>query len=253
MFYHNENPTLANSFSQLPEPVCTDNSKARPEILAFIPARSGSKGLVSKNLADLGGAPLVAHAIRAAKRCPYINRVVVSTDSKKIAAVGRDWGADVPFLRPANLSGDTAIIGSALEYTLDQLKRREGYRTDAVSVLFPTHPFRSPAMMNELTHALVAGYSRVKTVKRITVKKRGYYKKRFNGVMERIVLEELADKVCYRSYGIFDGFYRYPVQGALYLYELKGKHELIDIDSQADLLLARQFWPKWEDMHGGLF
>ena len=75
-------------------------------VYAIIPARSGSKGIKDKNLSALGGFPLMAYSIAAAKLAGQIDRVLISTDSERYAEVGCQYGAEVPFLRPAELSGD---------------------------------------------------------------------------------------------------------------------------------------------------
>ena len=75
-------------------------------ILAVIPARGGSKGIPGKNIKDLYEQPLISYTIQAALDCKKIDRVVVSTDSEKIAGVAKKYGADVPFLRPAALAMD---------------------------------------------------------------------------------------------------------------------------------------------------
>ena len=77
-------------------------------IVCVISARGGSRGLPDKNLLPMLGKPLIAWSIEQAKACPAINRVVVSTDSEHIAAAARQYGADVPFMRPAPLASDTA-------------------------------------------------------------------------------------------------------------------------------------------------
>jgi CMP-N,N'-diacetyllegionaminic acid synthase len=75
-------------------------------ILAIIPARGGSKGLPGKNIRPLAGVPLIAHALKFAAMCPEIGRSIVSTDNEEIAASARSYGGEVPFMRPAELSGD---------------------------------------------------------------------------------------------------------------------------------------------------
>lgn len=77
-------------------------------VLAYIPARSGSKGIKDKNIMEICGKPLIAYTIEAAKRSRYIDRLIVSTDSLRYAEVAKRWGAEVPFLRPAELATDTA-------------------------------------------------------------------------------------------------------------------------------------------------
>lgn len=109
------------------------------EVVAVIPARGGSKGVPRKNLQRVGGVPLVARAVDAARRCPAVDRVVVSTDDADIAAVAAEWGAEV-VQRPADLSGDEASSESALVHALDELEAR---RVDVgiVAFLQATSPF----------------------------------------------------------------------------------------------------------------
>lgn len=109
------------------------------EAVAIIPARGGSKGILRKNLQRVGGVPLVARAVDAARRCPAIDRVVVTTDDADIAAVAAEWGAEI-VERPADLSGDEAGSESALLHALDVLEAR---RVDAgiVAFLQATSPF----------------------------------------------------------------------------------------------------------------
>ena len=90
----------------------------------IIPARGGSKGIARKNLQRVGGVPLVARAVDAARRCPAIDRVVVTTDDADIAAVAAEWGAEI-VERPAELSGDQASSEAALLHALDALEARK--------------------------------------------------------------------------------------------------------------------------------
>jgi len=113
-------------------------------VVGVILARGGSKGLPGKNLARLGGRPLIAHTILAARGARTLDRVILTTDSPEIAAVGRRYGAEVPFLRPARLARDTAHTPPVIEHAVRHLERREGYRVDIVVTLQPTSPFRHP-------------------------------------------------------------------------------------------------------------
>lgn len=112
------------------------------KILGFIPARSGSKGISNKNIHLLCGQPLIYYTIQAALYS-NINRCLVSTDSKEIAEISRNLGADVPFLRPTKLASDTAIIEDALEHALTHLWEQENYRPDLIVLLHPTTPLRT--------------------------------------------------------------------------------------------------------------
>lgn len=116
--------------------------------LAIIPARGGSKRLPGKNLRPFLGQPLLQWSIAFARRLAYFDRIVVSTDSPEIADCARAAGAEVPFLRAAELAGDTA--GSA-DVALDALDREEaaGRDHDLVALLQPTSPMREPARWEE--------------------------------------------------------------------------------------------------------
>ncbi len=133
--------------------MCWYNS--RVEILAIIPARGGSKGIPKKNLYPLAGKPLIVWTIEAALAAKTITRVVVVTDSEEIAEVARAAGAEVPFMEPAELAGDTSPDLPFFEYTLAELKRREGYEPDLVVHLWPTSPYRNPAHLDEAIQMLV--------------------------------------------------------------------------------------------------
>ena len=107
-------------------------------VLAVITARGGSKGVPRKNVRPLGGRPLIAWTVRAALEAACIDRVVVSTDDEEIAQVARDAGAEVPFLRPADLASDTATSVDVMLHALDMVP---GY--GRAVLLQPTSPFRT--------------------------------------------------------------------------------------------------------------
>jgi N-acylneuraminate cytidylyltransferase/CMP-N,N'-diacetyllegionaminic acid synthase len=111
-------------------------------VLAVIPARGGSKRIPNKNIREFCGKPLIAHAIKQAKALSFVGRVVVDTDSEKIAEVAKKYGAEVPFLRPAALATDFASINEALLHLLNRLKKEEGYQPDYVVLLQTTSPLR---------------------------------------------------------------------------------------------------------------
>lgn len=112
-------------------------------VLALIPARSGSKGIPGKNVKILDGKPLLAHAIECARRVSAIDRVVVSTESENVAETAREWGAEVPFLRPAHLAEDTTPMLDVVIHALETLAA-EGWAADVIALLQPTAPFRRP-------------------------------------------------------------------------------------------------------------
>lgn len=113
-----------------------------PSAVALIPARQGSKRVPGKNIRLLHGHPMLAYTIASAIESGVFNAVIVSTDSEDTAAIARHYGAEVPFLRPAEFAGDVSPDVEWVEYTLAELKRR-GRQWDAFSLLRPTSPFRT--------------------------------------------------------------------------------------------------------------
>lgn len=112
---------------------------------AFIFARGGSKGLPDKNILEIGGAPLIAWSIKHAKLCSSIEKVIVSTDSEKIKSVALEYGADVPFMRPAELATDTASEIDAWRHAIKELERIDGAYPEIIISLPATSPLRIPS------------------------------------------------------------------------------------------------------------
>jgi CMP-N-acetylneuraminic acid synthetase len=119
------------------------------EILAIIPARGGSKKVPGKNIRPLNGRPMLAYSVIEAKRSRYITRVIVSTDDEKIAAAGKEAGAEVPFTRPAELAGDKVTDLPVFQHALRFLAEKEGYRPEMVVHLRPTAPLRTAAHIDK--------------------------------------------------------------------------------------------------------
>jgi N-acylneuraminate cytidylyltransferase/CMP-N,N'-diacetyllegionaminic acid synthase len=111
-------------------------------VLYFIPARGGSKGLPGKNIKELKGKPLIAWTIHAALNSSRKGKIVVSTDSEEIAAVAKKHGAEVPFLRPEHLAKDNTPSMDVLFHFLDQ-ERKSNNHYDLVVFLQPTSPLRT--------------------------------------------------------------------------------------------------------------
>lgn len=111
-------------------------------ILAFIPARGGSKGIPGKNIMLIAGKPLIAYSIIQAQESQYINRVIVSTDDDQIAAVSKEWGAEVPFIRPAEYAQDLSPDIDAFRHALEWLAEHEGYQPDIMVHLRAPGPVR---------------------------------------------------------------------------------------------------------------
>ena len=111
-------------------------------VVAIIPARGGSKGIKDKNIKSFCGKPLISYTIDAAKRCSYVDEVIVSTDSSVIANVSEEYGARVPFLRPAELASDTSKTIDAIAYTIKELLN-QNRKFDILVLLQPTSPLRN--------------------------------------------------------------------------------------------------------------
>lgn len=111
-------------------------------VLAIIPARAGSKRIPNKNVRPFVGKPLVAYAIEQAKNNSLIDRVIVDTDSEEIATIAKKYGAEVPFLRPAELAMDTTQLPECILHMLEGLERDEKYVPDYVMILQTTSPLR---------------------------------------------------------------------------------------------------------------
>jgi len=117
-----------------------------PTVVALIPARVGSKRVPGKNIRPLNGHPLIAYTIAPAIQSGVFDAVIVSTDSEEIAAIARHYGAEVPFMRPAEFAGDTSPDIEWVEYTLRTLAE-QGRPYECFSLLRPTSPFRMPATL----------------------------------------------------------------------------------------------------------
>jgi N-acylneuraminate cytidylyltransferase len=126
-----------------------------PSAVAFVPARGGSKRVPGKNVRVLQGHPMLAYTIAAAAASRLFDTVIVSTESEDIAAIARHYGAEVPFLRPAELAGDTSPDIDWLEYTIAELQNR-GRGWDCFALLRPTSPFRSADTIRRAWNRFVA-------------------------------------------------------------------------------------------------
>ena len=115
-----------------------------PKAVAFIPARAGSKRIPNKNVRPLAGHPLLAYTVRAAIDSGVFDAVICATDSQLYADVATHYGAEVPFLRPADISGDKSPDIEWVQLMLGGLRER-GRSYEAFSILRPTSPFRLPA------------------------------------------------------------------------------------------------------------
>lgn len=117
-------------------------------VLLVIPARGGSKGVPRKNLADVGGRPLIAHAIAHARAACLVDRVIVSTEDAEIAVAARTAGAEVPFLRPPELAADHVSLIPVAIHAM-QTMDAAGFRADMVATMQPTAPLLGPERLDQ--------------------------------------------------------------------------------------------------------
>ena len=214
--------------------------------LAIIPARAGSQGLLGKNIANLGGFPLITWTIRAACSSSIFKRVIVSTDTDEIAKTAEAAGAEVPFIRPAHLATSGARSADVLLHALDVTGTKGTF-----ALLQPTSPFRSAKHLTEAVAQFTAG----KADSLISVAKGKPLQWKFSrtkdGFLTRIVKDQ---EIVHRRQ---DGEPLYTPNGAIYLcttrafraaeslffadmlgYEMS-QIDSIDIDAPDDLALAR--------------
>lgn len=112
------------------------------KIVGFIFARGGSKGVPRKNIRLFAGKPLIAHAIQTALNCKYINRVIVSTDDQEIAKIAKEYGAEVPFMRPYELAGDTSPEWLSWQHAIKTMECEKNEKIDVFVSIPTTAPLR---------------------------------------------------------------------------------------------------------------
>ena len=132
-----------------------ERSRRTPSAVALIPARAGSKRVPHKNVKRLAGHPMIAYAIAAAKESGVFAAVVVSTDDERYADVARHYGAEVPFLRPAEIAGELSPDIEWVRQTLTRLAA-DGRAFDCFSILRPTSPFRRAETIRRAWDAFLA-------------------------------------------------------------------------------------------------
>ena len=134
-------------------------------VLVVVPARGGSKGVKLKNLREVGGVPLVALAGHVARKLPWVDRAIVSTDHAGIARVAQEAGLDCPFMRPEDISGSIISDWQVLIHALTEIERVDAKTYDIMVMLQPTSPGRTPAhVTGAVTHLVQNDFDSVWTV-----------------------------------------------------------------------------------------
>jgi len=183
-------------------------------VIAIIPARAGSKSVKDKNVAQLGGHPLIAYSIAAARLSNLVERVIVSTDSHEYAKIAVKYGAEVPFIRPQEYSTDTSTDRDFLVHAMQWLDENEGHCPEYWVHLRPTTPLREAAMIDETIIQIIndqqatslrSGYKAPESpLKWFTKDERGYFQGLISGDVESYNLPKEAFDAVYVPDGYVD-------------------------------------------------
>jgi len=153
----------------------------KPSIIAVIPARGGSKGVPRKNIIDVGGKPLIAHMIGHALACPEISDVILSTEDEEIAKVAKQYGADVPFMRPEELAGDSVASLPVVQHAVSFMEDKRGQPYDYIILLQATAPLCRPEDIQACIKKLVADTDCESVVTAVSVSTHPFKMKRLVG------------------------------------------------------------------------
>lgn len=221
-------------------------------VIAIIPARGGSKSVPRKNIRQLAGRPTIAWTITVALACPVLDRVTVSTDDKEIAEVAKQYGAEVPFLRGAELAQDDTPDLAVYQHALSWLAEHEGYYPDIVVWLRPTAPLRTVQDIEAAIDILVR--TKADFVRSVCVAEHHpYWMNRLDadrlvpfveGVDESQYYRRQLLPPVYRLNGAVDVTWRSTImeKGLIYSGDVRGyvmpAERSIDLDSELDFTLA---------------
>lgn len=233
------------------------------EILGIIPARGKSKGISRKNIKPFLGRPLIYWTIKTALKSGVIDRLIVSTDDKEIAAIAQKYGAEVPFLRPARLAQDLTPTLPVLRHAVSYLKTKEDYWPDYVILLEATSPGREPRHVREALDMLVkSGSSSLVSIMespahhnphwKLKMKKNGRLKLFTGGSLKKVIRSRHKLPKVYMRNGLFHifkpellfarepGFYGEDTVG----YLMDSKY-FSDIDTEEDWVGAEKKFKKY--------
>lgn len=235
-------------------------------MIALIPARGGSKGLPGKNVKMLCGKPLIAYAIEAAMKVKKIDNVIVTTDSEEIAQVAKEYGAEVPFIRPKELARDSSSAIDVYLHAISFLQKETNRKIEKFMVLLPTTPLRTCRNIEEaLTKFQEEEAETLISVKEADIPISWYYRMNQNNRIENAGFDKLnavSNRQVNKKY--------YIPNGAIYILDVQLLHEKrtyfssntvayimsaeesIDIDNELDFEIARMLLEKRELLGKGL-
>ncbi len=212
-------------------------------IVAVIPARGGSRGIPLKNLREVAGKPLIAYVIEACLAAEPVDRTVVSTDHEGIAQVAREFGAEVPFMRPKELAGDEVTLDPVIYHAVTTLEAQDGRHIDIVLTVQPTCPLLRPTTIDGAVRALLdSGWDSVTSVRET----HHLYWQRVNGQMrplfeERVNRQQLQP-LYYETGAVFASRREIITPdnrlGTNIGHVVNSEEESVDIDTELDLHLV---------------
>ncbi|CAN2048417.1 CMP-N,N'-diacetyllegionaminic acid synthase [Candidatus Magnetomoraceae bacterium gMMP-1] len=230
--------------------------------IGLIPARGGSKGIPNKNIYLLCGKPLIAYTIEAALASKDLDRVIVSTDSKKIAQIAKSYGAEVPFIRSKSISQDDTPDKPVIEHVIRWLKENENYCFDYLAYLRPTTPLKKSSIIDKALKKIRNNTSC--TGLRSITKSEGVFHPFWMYKIKNGLLEPFIDNIdkslycqrqllpeCYRLNGVIDVIKTSIVISSetniygdkIIFYKVEEKYA-IDIDNEFDMLLCEYMLQK---------
>jgi len=230
------------------------------KILSLIPARGGSKGIPMKNSRFFGKKPLIGYTIETAKKSKIFDKIIVSTDNKKIAKISESFGAEVPLLRPKSISTNTTTIFKVIEHIMKYLENQECYVPDIIFVLQPTSPFRTSQMIVKSYKILknsnatsVISVTKVKEHPYISFWQKGNYLKPFQKNFEKHSIRQNRTPLFYPTGSIY-AFWTKNLKNHKSIYGprimpliVNQKEFNLDIDDPYDFFIGEmtlKFWSK---------
>ena len=200
-------------------------------IVAIIPARGGSKGIQRKNIKELDGKPLIAYIIETALKVEELDRVIVSTEDEEIAEIAKKYGAEVPFIRPEELTKDETPTLPVLQHTVKYLEEQESYRPDIIVLLYATSPLLRAERVSEAIRMLKeGGFESILSV----VEDQGHYWLEKDGKYERMYPKVVKNRQFTMPL--------FKENGAIYVYrrDILMKGGIIDDTTRGLLIMQRE-------------
>lgn len=225
--------------------------------LAIIPARAGSKGIPSKNIQKLAGKPLIEYTIETAKKSKKFDKIILSTDSKKFASIGKALGAEVPFLRPKTISGSSIPIIDVIKHALNFLSKNQSFNPDVITLLQPTSPLRKTDLIIKSIRLLkkdtscVLSVSEIKTHPYSSFSLNKKFLKPYRVDFEKFSHLQTYPPLYFPTGSIYT-FWRSNIEKYNSIYGQKIKPILekdkmnIDIDNEFDFFMAEMTLLHWE-------